>query len=204
MKDTLKLECLVPSSLVFGELPKVYISPGSPNTRDTLGKRAEMVHAARIEMQRIIAKVRISRASRYSVPSADDRAYDSGDKVLVWRGKVVNHSIGEWLGPITALSIDASKKIVYVQDVTIGAACPFNVAQDKRYISPAIVAHSLFSDVCHAFTHFSSPDEDDYSVQLTEVIDPRDPRASSVKMSQAKRDEIKGLLQRGTFSIIPR
>ena len=81
---------------------------------------------------------------------------------------------------------------------------PFSIAQDKRYIPPAVVAHSLFYDVCRAFSHFSSSDEDDYSVHLTEVIDPRESRASSVKMSQAKRDEIKRLLQRGTFSIILR
>ncbi len=25
--------------------------------------------------------------------------YDPGDQVLVWREKVVNHRIGEWVGP---------------------------------------------------------------------------------------------------------
>ena len=71
--------------------------------------------------------------------------------------------------------MDATKKLVYIQDVMIGAARPFHVAQVKRYISPSVVADSLSSDVCRAFTYFTSPDEDEYLVHLTEIIDPRDP-----------------------------
>ena len=122
-----------------------------------------------------MAKMRISRALRRSVPPAAHRAYDPGDEVLVWREKVVNHCIGEWLGLFSVLAMDATKKHVYIQDLTIGAAHLFNVAQVERYISPSVVAHSLFSDVCRAFTHLTSLDEDEYSVHLTEIIDRRDP-----------------------------
>ena len=62
MDGTLGPEGHVPSSLVFGELPRVYTPAETPKTRDTLGERAEIVHAARNEMQRIMTSMRISRA----------------------------------------------------------------------------------------------------------------------------------------------
>ena len=66
------------------------------------------------------------------------------------------------------------------------------------------VAHSFFADLHRGLSHFSSPGDDDDCVHLTEVIHPNDPRATSSDMSQAKRDEIRGLLDRGTFSVILR
>ena len=79
MNDTLGPEGLLPSSLVFGELPRVYTASKTPQPRDTLGERATMVHAAHTEMQRIMAKMRVARGLRHSVPLAANRAYDPGD-----------------------------------------------------------------------------------------------------------------------------
>ena len=163
-----------------------------------------MVHAARTEMQRIMARMRVARGLRHSVPLAANCAYDPGDQVLVWREKVVNHRIGEWIVPFLVLGMDAGKKIVYIQDVKVGAARPFNVAQVKRYIVPMDVAHSFFADFHHGLSHFASPGDEDDCVHLTEVIHSKDPRATSRDMSQAKRDEIRGFLDRGTFSVILR
>ena len=132
MNETLGPQGLVPSLLVLGELPRIYTASETPQNRDTLGERATMVHAARTEIQRIMAKMRVARGLRHSVPLAANRAYDPGDQVLVWREKIVNHRIGEWLGPFTVLGMDASKKLVYIQDVKAGAAHLFNVAQVKR------------------------------------------------------------------------
>ena len=204
MNDTLGPEGLVPLSLVFGELPRVYTASETPQPRDTLGERATMFHAARTEMQRIMAKMRVARGLRHSVPLAANRAFDPGDQVLVWREKIVNHRIGEWIGPFTVLCMDASKKLVYIQDVKVGAARPFNVAHVKRYIVPMDVAHSFFADLHHGLSHFASPDDDDDCIHLTEAIHSKDPRATSRDMPQAKRDEIRGLLDRGTFSVILR
>ena len=50
----------------------------------------------------------------------------------------------------------------------------------------------------------SSPGDDDECVHLTEVIHPTDPRATSWDMSKAKRNEIRGLLDSGTFRVILR
>ena len=151
-----------------------------------------------------MAKMRVARGLRHSVPLAINNAYDPGDKVLVWREKIVNHRIGEWPGPFTVLGMDASKKHVYIQDVKVGAAHPLNVAQVKRYIVPMDLAHSFFVVLHRGLSHFSSPGDDDDCVHLTEVIHPNDPRATSSDLSQAKLDEIRGLLDRETFSVILR
>eukprot|EP00171_Calliarthron_tuberculosum_P007112 IDg7112t1 len=47
INDTLGLEGLVPSSLVFGELLRVYTRSEIPKPRGSLVKRAKMVHTAR-------------------------------------------------------------------------------------------------------------------------------------------------------------
>ncbi len=98
----------------------------------------------------------------------------------------------------------AYKKLVYVQDAKVGAARPFNIAQVKRCFIPTDVAQALFVDMHNGLSFSASDEEEEIIVHLTEIIDPNDPRASSKQMSQAKRKEIKGLLDRGTFSIILR
>ena len=100
--------------------------------------------------------------------------------------------------------MDTSKKLVYIQDFKVGAARPFNVAQVKRYIVPMDVAHSFFAELHHGLSQFASPDDEDDCVHLTEVIHSKDLRATSRDMSQANRDEIRRLLDRGTFSVILR
>lgn len=202
--DTLGPEGLVPSSLVFGELPRIYTPSETPERRDTLGQRAALVHAARTEMQKLMAQMRIARGLRHTVPPAANNNYDPGDQVLVWREKIVNSRIGEWLGPYTVLGMNAEKKLVYIQDAKVGAARPFSVTQVKRYILPVDVAHSFFQDIGRGLQYFTSPADDDNSVFLTEVLDPTDPRTSSIQMTTAKRAEIRGLLERGTFRIILR
>ncbi len=74
MKDTLGPEGLVSSSLIFGELPQIHTASETPKPRDTLGERSAMVHAARTEMQRIMAKMRVSRGLKHSVTQAADES----------------------------------------------------------------------------------------------------------------------------------
>ena len=98
--------------------------------------------------------------------------------------------------------MDFSKKLVYVQDIKVSAACPLRVVQVKRYIVPVDVAHSFFADLHHGLSHFSSPDDAHDYVHITEVIHPMDRRATSTDISKAKHDAIRGLLERGTFSFV--
>ncbi len=76
MNNTLGPEGLVPSSLVFGELPQDHTASEIPKQRDTLGERAAMAHAARTEMQRIMARMRVARGLKHAVPRAADESYD--------------------------------------------------------------------------------------------------------------------------------
>ena len=95
MNDTLGPEGLFPSSIVFEEVPTVYTASETPQPRDNLRERAKMGHAARTEIQRIMAKMRVVRGLRNSVPLTENRTYDPGDQVLVRLEKIVNHRIGE-------------------------------------------------------------------------------------------------------------
>lgn len=203
MNDTLGPEGFVPSALVFGEYPHVFTKSEVPHPRATAADRAEMVNAAREEVGKIMAKLRVNRALRHSVPIAADKPYEPGDSVLVWREKQVNHRIGEWLGPFIVHSFDADRKLVYIQDSKIGAPRPFNVVQVKRYITPEVLAHSFFTDIGEGLSSFSSPPDDNF-MYPTEILHPRDPRANGPEMGAAVRKEIKGLLDRGTFKVILR
>ena len=184
----------------------------SPAQRATLQDRASVAQSARKEMDKIMAEMRVRRALHHRVPSATDRFYQPGDKVLVWREKLVNHRIGEWLGPFTVMSTDEVRKLVYVQDAKIGAARPFNVVQVKRYLSddsceeiPVNLAHSFMMELGEALNKFgttSAEPETPCEVLLTETITPRDPRSYSPEMTAAKKAEIKSLLDRGTFKVI--
>ena len=212
LNDTLGPEGLVPSALVFGEFPPMFTNSESPAQRETLQDRASVAQSARKEMEKIMADMRVRRALHHRVPSAADRFYQPGDKVLVWREKVVNHRIGEWLGPFTVMSNDELRKLVYIQDAKIGAVRPFNVVQVKRYLSadyceeiPVNLAHSFMMELGEALEKFGTASaelETPCDVLLTEIITPGDPRSYSPEMTAAKKAEIKSLLDRGTFKVI--
>ncbi len=75
MIDTLGPERLVPSALVFYEFPKVTTCSETPHARLTLADRFKIAHAARTEMQKHMAKMRVTRALTHAVPGASDRIY---------------------------------------------------------------------------------------------------------------------------------
>lgn len=149
-----------------------------------------------------MAELRVRRALKHSTPTASSRVYSPGDKVLVWREKVVDSRIGEWIGPFTVLAADETKKIVFVQDVRIGAARPFNIAQVKHYNTPETIANSFFAALVKGISWYSSPNADAEDIYLTEVLDREDPREHSKQMDEAKREEINNLLDRRTFKVI--
>lgn len=58
-----------------------------------------MYHYARTQMKVIMARMRVSRSLKHSIPAAVDISYAPGDYVLLWHEKVMNHRIGELMGP---------------------------------------------------------------------------------------------------------
>ena len=198
LNDTLGPEGLVPSALVFGEYPSTRLyTDGAADPRASLESRARLATAARKEMERHMASVRIKRALRHSVPPSADVALNVGQKVLVWREKQVENRIGEWIGPFVVQAVDREKKLVFVQDSTVGAVRPFGQTQVKPYLTADEASTSFFQDLREALTSAYSQ-----HTFLTEVISPTDPRAYSPQMTAAKRKEIMSLMRRGTFKVI--
>lgn len=89
-----------------------------------------------------MASFRTKRALQHRIPSASDRIYEVGDKVLVWREKAASNYIGEWTWPYSVESVSVDKKIVYIRVPDPSASVPFNLAQVKPYVTPDIA--SLF------------------------------------------------------------
>eukprot|EP00171_Calliarthron_tuberculosum_P018021 IDg18021t1 len=87
MKNTLGPDRNVLSLLVFGEYPKVYTRSEVPSLTRTTEDRAAMLHAARAEMHRHIAQMRIDLALTHHVQVAVDSSNETGNKVLDWRKK---------------------------------------------------------------------------------------------------------------------
>ena len=116
MNDTLGPEGLVPSALVFGEFPPAYTKTEVPKARPSLSLRAEIANTARKEMNEHMAKLRVNRALKHKAASSTDSIFTPGDEVLVWREKIVNHRIGEWIGPFIVDSVEVDKKIIFVRD----------------------------------------------------------------------------------------
>ena len=108
----------------------------------------------------------------------------------------------KWVGPFSVQAVDIDRKLVFVQDANIGAARPFNIAQVKQYHLPETLAHSFMVELNQNVRTFNSQMVND--VYATEVLDNDDPRTKTPEMSEARRTEIKNLLNRGTFKIVSR
>ena len=120
MNDPLGPEGIVPSVLVFGEYPKVNTKSETPSKRPTLQERATIAKIARDEMERPMEQLRVARALKHATPSGVNNLYNPGDKGLIWRERIVNNRIGEWIGPFNVTSFDAAKRLVFVRDVPVG------------------------------------------------------------------------------------
>lgn len=57
-------------------------------------------------MERQMNTLRLNRAFKQAAAPDRDRAYETGDKVSVWREVASSSCIGEWLGPFTIENFD--------------------------------------------------------------------------------------------------
>lgn len=104
--DTQGPEVLVPTTLVFGIVPRVGDTPLTSSS-----ERFKILHSVRLEMQHIMADLKIKRALAHNVPSAADRSYNPSDRVLVCLEQTTtpdrrSRKIVYWDGPFTVLSTD--------------------------------------------------------------------------------------------------
>ena len=174
MNDTLGPEGFVPSALVFGEYPEVHTESETPRGRLNLQQRSALATSAREECQKIMAKMKVSRALRHKTSRGATQTYEVGSKVLVWRERVYANRIGEWIGPFSVVNVDYDAKQVYIRDCDFGPAGPFSLWQVKPYHTPENVSSVFMTSLNTAFAPFRTPeDEESYVTETLHLADPR-------------------------------
>lgn len=153
-------------------------------------------------MEQAMAQARVQRALRHQVPSATAKSFRHGELVLIWRERVIANCIGGWTGPYRVARIDEARHTVYVSDSTNSAPRPYSYTQVKRYLQPQAAVERHMRDLEAALSPYRTNPIPYFF--LSEKLDRNDPRASSPKMSVAKKAEIKNLIDRGTFKTILR
>ena len=193
----------VPSALVFSEFPwlRSFVGPIIP--RASLAARALVAQAARRYMAHHLAQVRVKPALHFQTPQETDQTYQTGDKVHVWREKLVENRIGEWSGPYTLYSYDAAARIMLVQKDPESPYERYNITQIITFVGPVAMANNFVESIASGFNYFSTPSEA-VSTHDTEVIDKNDFRAHSAEMHEAILSTVRDLLRRGAFKVIPK
>ena len=202
MNHIIGTECIVPSALVFGEFPNMRAFRGPIVPRPSLAERAKIAQEARSLMSKHMAAVQIRRATQHQTPTATDTIFYPGQQVLVWKEKVFENRIGEWLVLYTVFSFDATAKIVLVQKDADSAYETCNTTLVKDLKEPVAAETNVIDKLYSTLREYRS--DITFPVYLTEVIDKSDPRAHSTEMREAKRAEVQELLKRGIFKVILR
>jgi len=184
--QTLGPEGIVPVTLVFGIFPRIGTKlPNQP-------ERVRALLAAREEMRVIMAKSKVARALKRAVPPSADEVYAVGDQVLVFREEPEG-----FVGPFMIEQLDC--KTVYIRDGN--SLRPFSRAQIKHFKQ----AEDQQAEATETIRQVGSSVAQDFQItHITEIISSSDQRASDPRMKEAKRKEMKGLLDRGTFKIVLR
>jgi hypothetical protein len=182
--QTLGPEGIVPVTLVLGIIPR--ISTRLPNQPE----RVQAMIGAREEMRKLMAKAKVARALKRAVPPGADQFYAVGDRVLVFREEPEGFT-----GPFRIEHVD--HKTIYIRDGNQTKA--FSRAQVKPYRE---ITHHREAATEVVAKIGSAVAQDFQTTYVTEVLSPNDQRSNDPKMNQAKKREIKGLLERGTFRII--
>ena len=159
MNDTFGPEGVVPSAFVFGKFPCLRSFSGPVITRPSLAERALAAQDARRYIGKHLAHVRIKRALRLQTLQASDLTYKPGDKVLVWREKLVVNRIGEWTGPYTLCSYDAAVRIFLVQKEPESSHERCNIAQVRPLLDSIASMNHIVGSIASALNHFVTPSE---------------------------------------------
>jgi transposase InsO family protein len=125
MNDTVGENGLVPSLLVFGVIPRYpALNTELPNQK----VRMEVIAAAQMEMNSIIAERRIATALAKNIPSAAEHGYAVEDEVLAFLEKE-----SSWTGPFKVFAI--ADKILTIQSTGGKYKYDFNIQQLKPFVS---------------------------------------------------------------------
>lgn len=182
INSTVGPDGLCPQLLVFGILPR---PPGiSPNELPAQKERFRALRTARDEYEKLVSKELVNRGLRSIPPPAADHKYMPGDFVHVYREKIKRYT-----GPHIAASVHGKQVRLHVRETTVPRE--FNIAQ----LRPAPLTRLPSMDEVLTNENAGTP-----RVLYTEEIHHGDPRESL--FDDAKRQEIAGLIEKGTFRLV--
>jgi hypothetical protein len=130
--------------------------------------------------------MRVRQGLRKRPPESTTHVYHAGDSVYVYREKLKH-----WSGPHIIAKIDGKEVAVHLGEAT--GPRSFNVSQIKPSLLSAPI--QFISSVC------ANNESRTSSIYWTEIIDKGDPRAKSPAMRNAIKQEIRSLIERGTFRL---
>ena len=127
---------------------------------------------------------------------------------MVWREKIVENQIGQWVGPYTVVTVDLDAKITSVKKDENSALERYNLVQVQLFISTAEASAAIMDTLYSVFAGYA-PDQNEMrssakipEIRTTETIHKDGPRAFSPKMKVAILYEVRYLLKRRTFKVI--
>lgn len=190
MNDTMNPEGLVPSLLVFGVLPRF---PALHTQLPNHEERMRALKVAQMEMETITSELRLRQALLSRLPNASKQDLEIGQEVLVFRE---DEKPIKWTGPFKITRIE--DKQVFVDKA--GQQVQHSVAQVKPYVKDT--QHELVEALFTTMNPMFTKRYESHNVHLSETLHPRDPRAYSQQFITAKKKEIQGLIDRGTWKVV--
>ncbi len=106
MNDTLGPEGFEPSAIEFGEFTSLRTFLGLVTPSWSLAERIEAAQEARRHMAKHMSSFKLKQALRHNVDPAADRIIQPSDKELIWKERIIENRIGEWVGPYIVYNFD--------------------------------------------------------------------------------------------------
>jgi len=196
LNDTMGPEGLVPSLLVFGCLPRLTpVNSHNPAQK----QRMRALHEARKEMASVTAELRIRKALMTRAHPNTDIIINQGDKVRVFR-----ETDRKYIGPFPVIRVDG-KKVFVLQNDTEKQYSLHQVVLSEQYEN-ILNGDAQIDDLRARMTHFISEQRKEsretFNINITELLEPSDPRTNCDDAKAAKEKELQDLLRRGTWKVI--
>jgi transposase InsO family protein len=190
MNDSIGPEGLVPSLLVFGVMPRI---PDLPTQVPSQLERFKCLYKARKEYEKWVCGQRIRTALKRRPPPASSYVIRPGDTVAVYRER-----IREYKGPYVVTSTDGKDIKLDLGEST--GPRSFNISQVKPW--PLLNTDLPLARPQLPMVRDKPPIPELATVHWTETIYSADPRVAL--FDDAKRKELFGLIERGTFRLVLR
>lgn len=182
VNSTVGPDGLCPQLLVFGIMPR--FPTISKEEFPAQKERLRAMRTAREEYDRLVSRSIVDRGLRTLPPPAADHKFLPGDFVYLYREGVKHYT-----GPHLVASVEGKQIRIHVGDRT--GPREFNISQ----VRPAPLTRIKSMDEI-----LTSDKAGTHRVLYTEVLRHGDPRTPL--FDDAKRQELMGLLEKGTFRVV--